>query len=123
MSKIKRIVTSILLPLMLGFLMSQAIVMLVGESSSKVPGIPGKVALDVNSGVWELQKKDRNGICTYSKRVKGTPLLAMRGTGVLDMHISDAIGTFVDSYRCYDWVDVLDTIIEMPFDKSSTCLC
>ena len=80
MSKLKRLCTSIFIPLLLGYLVSQVVVLLAGEMNEirRTEGLAGEITrteghrtLEVNKGTWRLQR-DKGGIRSYSKKVEGT---------------------------------------------------
>jgi hypothetical protein len=77
--------------------------------------------IDINQGTWRFES-EKYGIATYSKAVPNSPLLALRGEGILNMHIAEAVSTFLDAYRCYDWIDMLDSMLELPYDKNTIIL-
>lgn len=56
----------------------------------------------------------KGGIETYVKRVEGSPLLAFRGVAYLDMHISKAMGPYINLTTAYDWVSMLKHIQKFP---------
>jgi hypothetical protein len=47
------------------------------------------------------------GIDTFMKKIPGTKLIAFRGVGVIDSHISEALGLFCDFDLAYEWVEML----------------
>ena len=122
-------IRAITYPIIIGYVLSKVyeaavgepfhtdhITSLFGSGSTIVTATGGK--LDVSAGTWKF-RSEKNGLATYSKAVAGTPLMALKGTGILNMHVSVAVGTFLDSCRCYDWVDMLDVMTEVPYDKST----
>ena len=52
----------------------------------------------------------KGGIETYVKSVEGSNLLAFRGVAYLDMHISQAIGPYINLTMARDWVSMLKQI-------------
>ena len=56
----------------------------------------------------------KGGIESYVKKVEGSPLLAFRGVAYLDMHISQAMGPYINLTTSYDWVSMLKHIQRIP---------
>ena len=124
----RRLIRAITYLIIIGYILSKVYEALAGEpfhtdhimnlfvSGPKNVEAGGK--LDVTAGSWKF-RSEKNGLATYSKAVPGSPLMALKGTGVLNMHVSVAVGTFLDSCRCYDWVEMLDKMTEVPYDKST----
>lgn len=69
-------------------------------------------AKDGNDGWTYIGTK--GGIETYVKKVDGSPLLAFRGVAYLDMHISKAMGPYINITTAYDWVSMLKHIQKYP---------
>jgi hypothetical protein len=64
---------------------------------------------EVFDGEWKFVSK-QSGIDTYMKHIPGTKLIAFRGVGILDVHISEALGLFCDLDLAHEWVEMLDSI-------------
>ena len=122
----RRLIRAITYPIIIGYMLSKVYEAFAGEpfhidhfmnlfKSGPTNTVAGG-KLDVSAGTWKL-RSEKNGLATYSKAVPGSPLMALKGTGVLNMHVSVAVGTFLDSCRCYDWVDMLDVMTEVPYDQ------
>lgn len=60
----------------------------------------------------------KGGIETYVKKVDGSPLLAFRGVAYLDMHISKAMGPYINLTTAYDWISMLKHIQKFPVDNA-----
>lgn len=58
------------------------------------------------------------GIETYVKKVEGSPLLAFRGVAFLDMHISQAMGPYINITTAYDWISMLKHIQKYPVSNA-----
>ena len=126
---IKKIIRGITYPIIVGWILSKIYLHFAGEdfhtdhvinlfrplwTSDSSPSVDG-ADIDINAGKWNY-RGEKDGLKTYSKAVPGSPVLALRGTGVLNMHVSTAVGTFLDANRCYLWVDMLDLMTEMEYD-------
>eukprot|EP00600_Ochromonadales_sp_CCMP1393_P016090 CAMPEP_0175025060 /NCGR_PEP_ID=MMETSP0005-20121125/16866_1 /TAXON_ID=420556 /ORGANISM="Ochromonas sp., Strain CCMP1393" /LENGTH=295 /DNA_ID=CAMNT_0016283789 /DNA_START=191 /DNA_END=1078 /DNA_ORIENTATION=+ len=60
------------------------------------------------------------GVETYIKKVKGSKLLAFRGVILLDMHISQAMGPYINLTLALDWVSMLKYIKRYPLKDTDT---
>jgi hypothetical protein len=55
---------------------------------------------------WE-PTGDADGVKTYRREVPGTPMLAFRGEGVVDLHIAKLMKVFLDTEKATGWTDML----------------
>lgn len=127
---VNRIIRGITYPIIFGWILSKLYVSWVGEDFHtdhvlnlirplwQSTPVVSRGEIDFNAGVWQY-RGEKNGLKTFSKAVPGSALLALRGTGVLNMHVSTAVGTFLDANRCYLWVDMLDLMYEMLYDPKT----
>lgn len=129
---INKIIRGITYPIIAGWILSKLYLHFAGEDfhtdhvinlfrplwdGGPAPALSG-ADIDINAGTWNF-RGEKNGLKTFSKAVPGSPVMALRGTGVLNMHVSTAVGTFLDAYRCYLWVDMLDLMTEMDYDPKT----
>lgn len=61
----------------------------------------------------------KSGIETYLKKVEGSDLLATRGVAYLDMHISQAMGPYINLTLARDWVHMLKHIKQYPIENDT----
>ena len=61
----------------------------------------------------------KGGIETYLKKVQGSDLLATRGVAYLDMHISQAMGPYINLTLARDWVHMLKHIQQYPVENGT----
>lgn len=59
------------------------------------------------------------GIDSYVRKIAGSDLLAFRGVAYLDMHISQAMGPYINTSSSYEWVSMLKHIEQYPLYRSS----
>ena len=65
---------------------------------------------------------EAGGIESYLKTVPGSDVLAFRGVAYLDMHISQAMGPYMNLSTSYDWVYMLKHIENLPLlTKTTSC--
>ena len=62
----------------------------------------------------------KDGVATFSSAIKGSKLIGVRGVTVLDMHISESMGPFVNVTMSYEWIDVLGHIESYPVDSNAS---
>lgn len=55
-----------------------------------------------------------NNVKTYNKKIPGSKLLAFRGVILLDVHISHALGPFINVTQSLEWVSMLKSIVAYP---------
>lgn len=67
---------------------------------------------------WSMGKYD--GVDTFNKKIPGSKLLAFRGVALLDVHISQAMGPFINVTHALEWVSVLKSIEKMSIDPNAT---
>jgi hypothetical protein len=84
-------------------------------------GTAGGPVLTSSAGNWTYIGTNR-GVETYIKRVPGTNLLAFRGVILLDMHISRAMGPYMDLALAPDWVSMLKHIQRYPLQEQQSSL-
>lgn len=58
-----------------------------------------------------------NQVKTYTKSIPGSKLLAFRGVTVIDVHISHALGPFINITHSLEWVSMLKSIEALPVTK------
>ena len=56
----------------------------------------------------------KGGVETYLRKVEGSNLLAFRGVAVIDLHISEAMGPYINLTLARDWVSMLKYIHQYP---------
>lgn len=61
-----------------------------------------------------------DGVDTFNKKIHGSKLLAFRGVALLDVHISQAMGPFINVTHALEWVSVLKSIEKMSIDPNAT---
>lgn len=57
------------------------------------------------------------GIESYVKKMEGSNVLAFRGVAYLDMHISQAMGPYMNISSAKEWVSMLSHIEQYPIDN------
>lgn len=70
-------------------------------------------------GAWTYIGKS-GGIKSYVRKVEGSDLLAFRGVAYLDMHISQAMGPFMNISTSYEWVNMLKHIETLPVNPTDS---
>jgi hypothetical protein len=60
------------------------------------------------------------GIESYLRKVEGSNLLAFRGVAYLDMHISQAMGPYINISTARQWVSMLKHIQQLAVQDSNT---
>eukprot|EP01031_Cornospumella_fuschlensis_P032575 gene32575-39387_t len=61
-----------------------------------------------------------NGVDTFVRRAdSSSPVLSFRGVAVLDVHISDCLGPFVNVTHSLEWISMLKSIEQWPHPTSS----
>jgi hypothetical protein len=69
---------------------------------------------------WEwIGRKDN--VDTYVKQVPGSKLLAFRGVSFMDVHISQALGPFLNVTHSLEWVSMLKHIELLNLTSQSEC--
>lgn len=60
-----------------------------------------------------------SGVETFVKRTdSSSPVLSFRGVAVLDVHISDCLGPFVNVTHSLEWISMLRSIEQLPHHTS-----
>lgn len=75
-----------------------------GSSTPGDPGANGGPSEDPNAPPWE-KIRDEDGIVVHKKEVPGSPLVAFRGTGVVDAPLSKVVFVLIDLARTKEWVE------------------
>jgi hypothetical protein len=77
-----------------------------------------KPGLIVGNNGWSYVGT-HNLVKTYTKTIPGSNLVAFRGVTILDVHISHAMGPFVNISNSLEWVSMLKAVKSYPIiDKS-----
>lgn len=61
-----------------------------------------------------------DGVDTFARKVRNSKLLTFRGVTVLDLHISDIMGPFVNVSQSLDWVAMLQHVERFPLVEPLT---
>jgi len=75
-------------------------------------GLTGSVSADAGTPkVTPWEKFDENeGIAVYRREVAGSPIIALRGEGVVDAPILRVASVLVDTSRSTEWIDRLEEV-------------
>ena len=79
-----------------------------------------------SSSIYDSRPEDwtyigtTGGIESYLRKVEGSNLLAFRGVAYLDMHISQAMGPYINTSSARQWVSMLKHIQQLTAPDSPT---